>query len=146
MNQVELPLALLGLESLLPAHQRGQHDLGAIAADGFELAHGRVFPDDHHAGDLKQLGRVRQPETGVAGRQRDDALPTLLRTELQKGIDGAPYFEGAGSLQVLGLQPGAGTRNRPAGQRRGLHHIGLNPVGGGSDVRKGEQLSFDRHA
>src|SRR3981081_419184 len=37
MHQVEVALALFGLESLLPAGDRRQHDLGAEAADRVAL-------------------------------------------------------------------------------------------------------------
>src|ERR1700736_1001176 len=60
MHEVNVPLALFGFESLLPVRHRRQHELRAGAADPLELAHGRVFSDDHDAWDPKRLRRVGQ--------------------------------------------------------------------------------------
>ena len=85
---MKVALALLGLESFLPAGDRRQHDLRPEAADRLELAQRRVLPDDHEAGDPNDLRRVGQRQPVVARRERDDAAPTLLDAELKDGVDG----------------------------------------------------------
>ena len=79
MHEVQVALALLGLESLLPASDRGQHDLRPEAADRLELAQRRVLPDHHEAGDSNDLRRVGQRQAVIARRQRNDAALPLLR-------------------------------------------------------------------
>ena len=145
VHQVHLPCLLLRLEALLPVRQRRQHDLGAIAANRLELAHRCVFPDDDHARRPHDVGRVCQRHAVIPGRQCDDAAATLLRAQLEDGIDSAPHLEGAGPLQVLRLQPGAGAGDRLVGEGWGLPYVGMDPVGRGLDVGQGQGTGFDRH-
>src|SRR6202022_159410 len=143
--QVEITGALLGLQAFLPLRERREDDLRAVAADRVELGDRRVVPDDDNAPGSNHLRRVSERQTVVAGRQGDHPSVTLLGTQLQDGIDGTTNLEGAGPLQVLGLQPNVGTRHPLTRQGRRLHDMGLNPAGRGSDVRQGKQLGLDRH-
>src|ERR1700737_3463198 len=112
--QGQITGALLGLQAFLPLRERREDDLRAVAADGVELGDRRVVPDDDNATGPHHLRRVGQRQPVVAGRQRNDPPPTLFGTQLHDGVDGATNLEGAGPLQVLGLQPNARTRKRLA--------------------------------
>jgi hypothetical protein len=79
--------------------------LGAVVTAGLDLRHRRVEGDVDARVDSELTCRPGDRLTVVAGTGRDDTGFALGGRKGRELVDGAADLEGAGSLQVLGLQP-----------------------------------------
>src|SRR3954454_4000208 len=117
-----------------------RHDLRAISLGGPHFHRDRALGHDDRRRDAEGVGGECDALGVVAGRERHDSAPALLRIELQQGVHRPADLERPGALQVLALQPHLHPRpfrERTAGQEGGAVDVGGDAEGGRANVVEG---------
>ena len=114
-----------------------EHDLGAEAARVLHLYRRGEARHDDGRGDAHAFSVIGDGLRMVAGRDREDALGSLLERELRHLVERAAFLERGGELQVLDLEidlAAADRRERARVKARRVGDLAANALLGGADV------------